>query len=78
MTVTTTTDLCGLCSQPSGDLLDRGFGLRVCLACRRLERARYEAATGRCARGCSISPTYHMHSDRCPSEAEARALAGDR
>lgn len=71
-------DLCGLCDQPSSELLERGFGLKVCLTCRQKERARYEASTGRCARGCPISPKYHMHSDRCPSEAEARALAGDK
>lgn len=69
---------CGLCNRPSDELLDRGFGLRVCLACRRLERARYEQATGRCARGCPIAPSFHPDPDRCPEEFEARALAGDR
>lgn len=70
--------LCGLCSQPSTDLLERGNGLKVCGACRRLERARYEQATGRCARGCPIAPAFHTDPDRCPDEWEARQLAGDR
>jgi hypothetical protein len=71
-------ELCGLCDRPSDDLLDRGFGLQVCLACRRLERSRYEQSTGRCARGCAIAPAFHPDPDRCPSENEARAMAGDR
>ena len=74
----TAAELCGLCEKPADDLVDRGFGLKVCGACRQTERQRYEAATGRCARGCEVAPAFHPRSDRCPSEAEARAMAGDR
>lgn len=71
-------EICGLCEKPSDELLERGFGLKVCLSCRRTERARYEAATGRCARGCEYALAFHTTADRCPTEAEARRLSGDR
>jgi hypothetical protein len=70
--------VCGICERPKPDLLERGFGLRICLDCRRSERARYEAATGRCARGCEYDLAYHTSVDRCPTEDEARRMAGDR
>ena len=45
MTVTSAADLCSRCSRPSGDLVDRAHGERICGRCRALEEARYDAAT---------------------------------
>ena len=68
--------MCGLCERPAVDPLERPGGLIVCLACRQAERARYEAATGRCARGCDYELAFHTSRDRCPTEDEARRMAG--
>lgn len=68
--------ICGLCDKPAVDGLERPGGLIVCLACRQAERARYEAATGRCARGCDYELAFHTSRDRCPTEDEARRMSG--
>lgn len=70
--------VCGLCERRADDLIERPGGLFVCGACRRLERARYEQATGRCARGCEIAPAFHPDPDVCPEELEVRRLEGNR
>lgn len=75
-------DACSRCSRRADDLLDRAHGERICGACRELERVRYEAATGDCVHGCGYALAFHHQprslGDDCPTEAEARAMAGDR
>lgn len=75
-------DVCSRCSRISDDLVDRAHGERICGRCREAERERYEAATGECVHDCGIALAYHRQprslQDDCPSEAEARAMAGDR
>lgn len=66
---------CSRCDQPSRDLQARAHGEAVCGRCRRLERARFEQATGTCALACGYELAWHI-GERCPTEAEARERSG--
>lgn len=68
---------CSRCERTADDLLDRAHGERICGRCRDMERERYEAATGECYYSCGYALAYHFDAD-CPTEAQARARAGDR
>lgn len=68
---------CSRCDRRRDDLEPRAHGELVCGSCRRLERARYEQATGVCALACGYELRFHR-GPTCPTELDARAMAGDR